>query len=287
MMDYEKFKEVLTQEIVDVLPPVFAGYSPRISTVPKVNEKKEALTLHPPQEENAFAVPTIYLDDLYRQFMEHGDFDDIVAQALGIIIRFTGFPLSGLADLDLENKTDSLIMNVVNTEKNSHLLENIPHTDFLDLSIIYRFIMCREGSGFGTIVLTNDLLEDLGISKDEVHSLAYDNTLRMFPHRITEPFEGFFMMSNVHSVGGAATMFCKECLRDLAGRIGEDFYVIPASIHEVYAMAAEQRPLRDLVCMLEEGNRLYTADSEVLSNSIYFYDIEKEKLSIAGSYVAM
>ena len=82
-------------------------------------------------------------------------------------------------------------------------------------------------------------------------------------------------------------MVCSECMDKLASRIGEDFFIIPGSIHEIYAVAAKGHSVKDLICMLEEGNRLYVAESEQLSKSIYKYDYATKEISIAGSYVAM
>lgn len=285
MMDYQLFKNVVMERIVDSLPPLYSDYQPKISTVRKVNEEKEALTLVPPKTQSATAMPSIYMDDMYELFQQDEDLDSIMNHIIDIMLQFTGLKIPGLNDFDFNSKLDCLIMNLINTDLNRQFLESVPHTDVLDLSVIYRFIMCEEGNGFGTVVLNNDLMETLNISHEELHALAYANTLRMLPVEITEPFHNFYMMSNKRTVSGATTMICKECTDILAEKIQSDFYIIPGSIHEVYAVPAEDHDLKQLVCSLEEGNRLYVSKKEILSQSIYFYDYERKEIQIAGSYV--
>lgn len=47
MMDYEVFREVVSERIKDFLPPIFSSYKVKINTVRKVNEEKEALIMMP------------------------------------------------------------------------------------------------------------------------------------------------------------------------------------------------------------------------------------------------
>lgn len=285
MMDYQLFKQVVIERLVDSLPPVYSDYQPRISIVRKVNEEKEALTLLPCGADSPTVMPNIYMDDMYELFKQDEDLDDVMNLIINLILQFTGLSIPELNDLDFNNKLDSLVMNLINTDLNRELLENVPHTEVLDLSVIYRFIMCEEGNGFGTVVLNNDLMETLNISYEELQTLAYANTLRLFPAEIKEPFHNFYMMTNKHTVSGATTMIFKECTDILADKIQSDFFIIPGSIHEIYAVPAENHSLKTLIRSLEEGNRLYVSKNEILSQSIYFYDYEEREIYIAGSYI--
>ena len=292
MMDYNLFKTVAAERIKLSLPREYQSYEVKLSTVRKINEEKDVLNLMPPENSGTVLLPNIYLDDMYELLQECDDLEEVLDHMADIIVNFTGMKMPGLdslENLDFASKLDCLTMNLINTEMNLEMLENVPHMDFLDLSIVYRFIICEEGDGFGTILLTNELMEllpdGLDTSLEEIHRRAYENTLRMFPVKITEPFTNFFMMSNEKFVGGAATIVCSEGTDMLAKKIGDDFYILPASIHEVYAVAAKNHDIRELLCILEEGNRMCIDSREMLSTSIYHYNIETRELTIAGSYV--
>lgn len=285
MMDYQLFKRVIAERIADSLPPAYADYKPKFTTIRKVNEEKDVLNLIPPKCERVTAIPNIYMDDMYQIFTECEDLDAILEYIVRIVTQFTGSPLPVADDFDFSNKLDCLIMNLINTEMNKEYLKNVPHKPFLDLSIVYRFIMQEEGDGFGTVVLTNELMEALDITLEEAHLHAHENTLRLLPAKITEPIEGFYLMSNKRSIGGASTMLFDECTNMLAEKIKADFFIIPGSIHEIYAVPADGQDIKNLICMLEEANRLYISPKDILSQSIYFYDYETKEIQIAGSYI--
>ena len=65
-MDYEIFKNVICERIMDFLPPIYGEMEPAIQEVTKVNEVKDALVLRPAKDGPAVAMPMIYLDDMYE-----------------------------------------------------------------------------------------------------------------------------------------------------------------------------------------------------------------------------
>lgn len=285
-MDYQLFKQVIEKRLKEELPPIFSDYEIKTMPVKKVNEEKDAITLVPPKSPRIIAVPTLYMDEMYEQFRECEDMDAILCDMINIFVNYTGFDLPVAADFDFNDKTGRLVMNLISTEMNGELLESVPHTDYLDMAIVYRFIMSEDESGFGTVLLTNELLQDLHLDMDELHQLAYENTRRLFPAAITRAFDNFYIMTNEHILNGATTIACTEYLEELAEKVGSDYYIIPGSIHEIYAVPACLHKTENLLKMLREGNDGYAGRNEILSTSIYFYSCEKKALEIAGTYNA-
>ena len=87
-MEYNTFKEVVSERICDYLPPVFNNYYPVIESVNKINEKKDALTLRTEDMDERMAMPVIYLDDMYDVFRASQDIDDLLECAAEIIVNF-------------------------------------------------------------------------------------------------------------------------------------------------------------------------------------------------------
>lgn len=284
MMDYQVFKQVIEQRLKEELPPIFSDYDVKTMPIKKVNENKDAITLRPPEGPRAIAVPTLYLDEMYEQFMICEDLDHVLNYIINIFVHFTGFDVSIDEDIDFGRKTDCLVMNLINTEMNKELLKTVPHRKYLDMSIVYRFIMSQDETGFGTVLLTNELLEDISEDMDELHDIAYDNTLRMFPAAITRAFDNFYIMTNEHILNGATSIACRESLCQLAEKIGSDYYIIPGSIHEIYAVPVHLHKVDNLLKMLKEGNTGYAEKNEILSGSIYRFFTEDGQLEIAGTY---
>lgn len=284
MMNYELFKDVIVERIMEYLPENFKDYKIEISITRKTNEEKDTLNLRSNKEGVAMVSPNIYLDDLYKIFQECQDLDALLLDVVDKIVHYTHQLNENQFDLDLKSKKHLIIMNLVNTEMNKTLLETVPHREVLDLSIIYRVLMSRDDSGFGTILINHDIMEELQLTEDQLHQLAYENTERLLPVKITKVTDVFFTLTNEYNVGGAAAMLYKHAAELLAEKAEGDFYVIPCSIHDVIAVPKKKANLKELVEMLARGNQVCAPGDAILSNSIYRYNQQKSSFQIAASY---
>ncbi len=283
-MDYEVFKRIVSERIKDFLPPVFQTYEVSISTVRKVNQVKEALVLMPPKGEHVTAMPNIYLDDMYEEFQEKQDMEEMLRLIAALVIHYTGSFTAEQVDLDIRNKKDSIVMNLINRRRNQELLETVPHRDMMDLSIIYRIVMGKDDGGMATVLVDNHIMKELGLSQKELDELAYANTRKMFPVEIFKLSDLLYVMTNQVKIHGATTMAYPQAVEKLAEKIGGNFFVIPSSIHEIMAVPEWQTEAASLVRMLEEGNRTCSLETEILSSTIYHYDRKAKTFSMVASY---
>lgn len=77
-------------------------------------------------------------------------------------------------------------------------------------------------------------------------------------------------------------MIYKGILKDFADHMESNLYILPSSIHEVILLLEEDTDdVNDLFRMVEETNRTVVDQEEVLSDSVYYYDREKDKITIA------
>lgn len=283
-MNYELFKKVIAERIKEFLPPGFMNYRVEISTVRKINQEKDTLIVRPENTGDIAAMPNIYLDEMYSLFQECEDLDRVLCKIAAMIIHYTARFSTEELDLDLSKRKDSIVMNLVNTQRNKELLKTVPHKEVMDLSIIYRIIMGKQEQGMATVLINNTIMEELGMNREELYRLAYANTGRIFPVEILKMSDMLYIMTNESKLHGATTMMYQEAVEVLADKIGGDFYLIPSSIHEVMAVPKEKGNLKSLIRLLEEGNRVCTQDFEILSNSIYQYDRSQGKFRLAASY---
>lgn len=284
MMDYEVFKAVIAKRIRAFLPPVFHTYKVETTVVRKVNEEKDTLLIMPPDEKNMVTMPNIYLDDMYRFFQEHQDMDELLRMIAAMVVQYTGCFPQDEVNLQLKEKKNSIVMNLINTKRNQGLLREVPHRNIMDLSVIYRIIVRQVDTGLMTILVDNRVMEEMELTQDELERLAYANTGRMFPVEICKMADFLYVMTNSQKIHGATTMICREAMEQLAEQVGGNFYLIPSSIHEVMAVPEQDEDVENLIHLLEEGNQSCSTESEILSESIYYYDSEKKEFSVAGSY---
>ena len=87
------------------------------------------------------------------------------------------------------------------------------------------------------------------------------------------------VLSNVSRCRGAACILYEDTLRRAAEEYGEDFYILPSSVHEVilFPVSEEKHPerLRDIV---REVNRTQILPEEVLSDNVYYYRRKERKI---------
>ena len=65
--------------------------------------------------------------------------------------------------------------------------------------------------------------------------------------------------------------------------MGSDMYIVPSSIHEVVCIASDLADPADIYEYIQYSNREYLAAKDVLSGSLYYYEAERDNLTIAYS----
>ena len=190
---------------------------------------------------------------------------------------------------------DHLELELINKKKNAELLKKVPHRDFLDLAIILVWTVSVDGRR-GVIKVNDEVMSLLGSNFDELFEAAFENVRRRYSVKIAPvddvvedlsgirpmPVDsGLYLMTLEGRTGGGIAMLYPEMTRELYERIGEPYYLIPSSIHEVLAVSRsiemEWRDVRNMIC---EVNREVLSPEDVLSDSLYIYDPEKGKISL-------
>ena len=71
----------------------------------------------------------------------------------------------------------------------------------------------------------------------------------------------------------------------ISKKCDSDLYLLPSSIHEFLALPANSLEPEALEKMVKQVNRTEVATEEVLSDTVYFYDRKKKKVSIQQSSI--
>ena len=172
-----------------------------------------------------------------------------------------------------------IIPTLVNTSANAEMPGAIPHRQLLDLSVVYRIIEEDEG-GFSAALVTEELLGEMKMSFEELEALGLENFRTIYGAEIFELTDTFKVITNSRRLFGASGILCGELLAEAAESFGKDFYIIPASIHEVMLVPEGAMTVEALKEILKEGNENIASAEEYLSENIYRY--REGKLEIAS-----
>lgn len=87
-----------------------------------------------------------------------------------------------------------------------------------------------------------------------------------------------FVISNEQGINGAAAVLDENLMAKVTEELGEDFYVLPSSIHECIVIPAENMDVNELKAMVQEVNDTQVMPQEKLSDQVYQYDQDSHQL---------
>ena len=238
--------------------------------------------------------PTIYLNSYYEEYIKGRA--TLVNVVNDVMDTYRRNKVNQSVDmryfLNYESVKERVIYKLVNTEKNKELLEDVPHIEFLDLSIIFQCLVAQEDLGRASILIHNVHLKLWEVSVDTLYQAAKENTQRLQEYEIkgiTEvlrdimcaeeveniadedcisAFSGsvpMYVLSNKNRVEGAACMLYPNLIRDFAEAIQSSFYIIPSSIHELLLLPTEHlEESQEIKHMIREINDTQVSVEEVL-----------------------
>lgn len=279
-----------------------------LSTVEKVNcPSRKALTVLYTGDNMS---PAIYLEPFYEKYKSGMDIESLAGEivALSKKERHTGkCDLSFFTDYN--QASEHIICRLINYKRNRDLLGHVPYTRFLDLAIVYYYEMGECESGRAYILVQDKHMETWGIEKKQLHEAAVRNTRSKHPYRLatlTQLFEEMsggetllpdtpqihgeaaptmYVLTNEDMCFGAVNICFPELLRVIRRQIGDDFYVLPISIHECIILPVSMcgeisgPELREMVRSI---NIALVEPEDILSDSVYRYDMEKKLLEVAA-----
>lgn len=319
MKSYSEFMEYIKENVTDYLPERFEEAEISIQQVVKNNDVVlDGLSIRNPDSNLS---PNIYLNPLYEQYQKGRNLDELV---------------SGIADTYIENMEPienrtfqiqiediknyevvkgEIFPRLVNFEKNTTRLQNVPYTQREDLAITYHVKVSGNRDSIGSLMITNELMEVYGVTKEKLHTQAMENMERLSPtvflplgemivDVMTEDFgrnEGVsqeeakeyvkdmiptggpnvYCLTNQYKMNGAVGIMSESIQQMVADRVGGDYYVLPSSVHEVLIVpqsaGMDPEELTDMVNTVNEG---CVMQDEILSDHVYQYDAKEHKFSL-------
>lgn len=244
--------------------------------------------------------PTIYLEEFYERFSEGESIDKIVDDILNFYKSIRYEQSWNTTRIEhYESVRDKIVFKLIHTEKNQKILEDIPHIEMLDLSIVFYVLLDISQQGTATMTIGSEHMQSWNVTKEQLFSLACENAKRLLPAQLysmqqavdellhSAPggkknlLEGaqdtkadfMYVLSNPIRSLGAACIAYPEVL-DMAGKILEDdYYVLPSSVHEV-VLVPKSRGMKpeEMDAMVEEINETQVDEEEILSNHAYLYE---------------
>ena len=301
-MRFEEFTSAVVEKIREYLPIGFATASVDLQTVTKNNDVK--LTGLVIRSGESYIAPAIYLEHFFQNYKNGEDMGNVLADIADIRLRNEvkdTFDTEQITSFD--RVRDHIVPHLVGEKWNRELLEKKPHMTMDDLAVTYHVILERDFDGVASVPVTNELMAAWGVRIAELHELALQNMTFLTPStfhsmrsvlgsmlavdlpdgmdeeaeqimsEMMSQEEGMFVLSNKQKLHGASAILDKEIMRRVTELIGNDFFVIPSSVHELLIVpikaGIEASAITDMV---KDVNATQVSPDERLSDHVYRYD---------------
>ena len=303
-MEYEKFKEQFVEDLKERLEAGGEKFSVDLNAVQKMNQNYEAVTVKP---EDAIIGVNLNMTEIYERYDRGMSYDTLVREVAEKADRALhdrpDFNLEALQDYD--QMKEKLSMEVVSAERNADLLEKVPHKNMEDMAVVYRFVLDTDSEGRGSILVTNQLMDNYGITAEQLHADALQYAPVMRPAVIQTmaetllemmgpeakdmipvlPDDPLFVATVPDKIQGAGVLAYQDFMEQAAERVGGDFFILPSSIHEILLVRDDGTfDINHLEDMVKQVNETEVAPEDLLTDSVYHYDSKEKIFELAEKY---
>lgn len=194
-----------------------------------------------------------------------------------------------IMESDFEHIKDKLFIRVYGVGINEEDFSFLPNTKINNLAITYNVLIDKltDYPPIKSIKITNELLDKYGVSKEELHKAAIQNSEKIFPAKYykTNDLVPFNILTNEIGCLGAAALFYPNQMEKIAASLGGNYFVLPSSIHEVLVLPDYGNlNYMELEQMVKEINKTTVDRKDQLSNDVYYYDSKERLFSLASEH---
>lgn len=316
-MEFMDFVEEIKNKIKSYLSVEYADAQVRVEEHQKINSNYLGLSVI---TGNQGIAPTINLNQLYENYQNEPwmTMDSIMERIAEIIEEVpTQFDLSSITQY--ENAKDKLFIRVSSAERNEDMLKIVPHQLKEDLAITYHIAVSIDGEGMGSTTVTNDMLKAYGISAEQLHADAMENSQKMMPIHVAvmgsvieqmlgidspdvlreakpdnivdtisegvKANEPMVVVTNQQTMDGAGAIFYPEVMDQIGEAFKGDFFILPSSIHETLVIpdkgAFDYPSLKEMV---KQVNASEVSPEERLADDVYHYDAKARVFERADKF---
>ena len=242
--------------------------------------------------------PTIYLEEYFEQYENNYTIEGI-AQSVCSLYKDVRFEHTWDVNQirDFSRLKSKVAYKFINAEKNTTLLQTLPHKTYLDFAIVFYILFEADSCGTATIPITNELISLWNTTVDKLFQIAQENMTSLLPadfkpmHIVMNELlersnlqliekSPLYVLTNSLRCFGACCILYDGMLEEIFREISENYYLIPSSIHEMIIVPESQCPSREeLDKMILEINETHISKEEVLADHAYYYNRKTKELS--------
>ncbi len=202
--------------------------------------------------EGANITPTVYIDDYFKRYNRGEDFDDLMNEVIDIYEKHKdteSFDLSFFKSFDTVK--DRLVYKLICIEKNETLLKEIPYVPYLDMAVVFYYMLPEDSLFNASILVYNNHIKSWGVGVEEVKEAAFRNTPCLLNPRLSNMETILMEVSNKWKEEAATLGRCDEWEEKLEHSLdectGEHIGEVPMFV------LTNERKFNGAACILYRG----------------------------------
>ncbi|SDB44903.1 hypothetical protein SAMN02910298_02229 [Pseudobutyrivibrio sp. YE44] len=305
-MEYEQFKEKIAEDVGNMLEAKgYGDVNIKFEITDKVNQTYESMVVTP---EGSTVGASLKVDSMFDHYKVTGDYEAALNKAANTFERaidnMPSYDTKAITEYD--NVKDKLAIQLIPANKNENLLQKIPHKLIEDMAIVYRLILDKTEDGTSTVLVTNNLVQQFGITPEQLHEDAVENSPKIRPAELSTlrdtlvsmvgpemaefmdpegPESKLYVATVDDKMNGAGVIAYPGFMEEVADTMGGDFYVIPCSVHEVIMVPdLPEMDIKNMEEMIHMVNSTELKPEDVLSEKLYHYDSQDKVFEMAEKF---
>ncbi len=291
-MGYDEFKEQLLDELKERLRKSIRA---EIIPISKNGVIREAIGMEEGLNEMK---PLVYVENLYDQYRLGAALSTCAGFVMGLYNAIPEFHVEQYFETWEEVKP-KITIRLVNWEWNRDELTEIPYQKYLDLAVYCRIVLGKNEDGIISNVVRKSMLRYWKISESELWDTAKSNFQKEeflirhiddeigYPKCYLDKFANLYgkkdetyVLTNEYRNHGASGMLRLDILKEFAERMDGDLFILPSSLNEVILLPDRKDRESDFLrSLVQKNNRDYAVDEE-LSENLYYYRREKNRIEV-------
>lgn len=276
------------------------------TTIQKIDGYKDGIGCRYKDDDFVIAIYPDMCEELLDSGVSIQDVGEYLAQE-AVENRF-GCPEIPKTPEQFRQFKDGLFVQVISADISQGQLKNIVHDSMSDIAIIARCKVASNEKGVYSFIVNKNNMELFQMTQSEIMEQAYKNTaaqkfclqnLRevMMEQMVSDGMsqdiaemlvkEGespLYVLSNPERVNGANAIVCPEVLHEAFEELGEAYYIMPSSTHELLLVKESEGLTPDVLKdMVYEVNTSEVRREDLLSFNVFHYD--GRKLTVAKDEV--
>lgn len=246
-------------------------------------------------------VPTIYIEDCIKQLPEDFAMKDLAEAIVSLYqVGMREAPAVESLSLEFDDIKDKLVVQLAEVDRNRDRLNELAYKPLDNGMVMLAYVVVQEDErGSMRFAVTKDIVEGQNYDIDKMFETAMKNNEpvlvdisdaifsdgiefaeNLFDKELSDKLpDGMYTLTNSSTNLGAAVLYYPDVQKRIGDMLQNSYYVLPSSIHELMILPCSVNDNPEIFRkMVKEANETVVNPQEVLSDRVFMYDREKERL---------